>query len=370
MFRATEFFENLISAPEESKSRKILLLPLDLLSFFYGIILAVRRLLYRFRVFHAASLNCRVVSVGNITLGGTGKTPLVCLLAEMVQAAGYRVAVVSRGYKGNYHPPFALVSDGQRVLMNAAEAGDEPYLLARKLPGVPVVVGRERARAGRFAEEKFHSHVILLDDGFQHLALKRDLNLLLVDAQAQFGNRRLFPRGLLREPFTQLSRADAFVLTKVGQSSSINNLMEDVRKAGGHRPVFLVTYAPDVVRTVEGTLPVASLAGRKVLAFCGIARPESFRDMLSALQAEIAGWETFPDHYAYTAPDRDRLFAEAKRLRVDALVTTEKDMTRWELIDPVPGPAPLWALSIRHVFRREEDGGRFEEFLFSRLGLR
>ncbi len=330
-----------------------------------------RLLLYRLGIFRTTSLPCKVVSVGNITLGGTGKTPFTCLLAEAIRAGGYRVAVLSRGYKGNFQTPFGLVSDGERVLMNAAEAGDEPYLLGRTLAGVPVVVGRKRAGSGRFAVERFHPDVILLDDGFQHVALKRDLNLLLIDSNAQFGNRYLFPRGVLREPLPQLSRADAFILTKTGQSSSIKNLLVDLRKWGEGRPVFQVTYAPRELLAAGGQarLPAASLAGKKILAFCGIARPDSFREMLADLKAQIAAMEIFPDHYAYGLRDRERLFLEARELRADALVTTEKDMARWEILGPGEAPAPVWALSIRHVFREEEERGLFETFLFSRLGL-
>jgi tetraacyldisaccharide 4'-kinase len=368
MLNLNKFLENLIRPEKESKFRKFLLAPLCLLSFFYGVGVSVRVFLYARGIFQSRSLPCKVVSVGNLTLGGTGKTPLVCLLSEMIQARGYRVAILSRGYKGNFSGPFALVTDGERILMDAQQVGDEPYLLAEKLKGVPVIVGRERWLSGRYAIDQFRTEVLILDDGFQHLPLDRDLNLLLIDSSSPFGNGHLFPRGTLREPLGQISRADAIILTKVGESVNINQIKQNLKKIHEGRRTFQVDYAAGEIRLYgeKKSLPSEYLKGKKVLAFSGLARPESFRKTLLSLGAQIIEFETFPDHYWYNPKDASKLWARAAELRVDALVTTEKDLVRMEGL--TPGGVPLWTLSIRHFFP-ENDQPQFEEFLFSRLGL-
>ncbi|HEX9156806.1 MAG TPA: tetraacyldisaccharide 4'-kinase, partial [Syntrophales bacterium] len=222
-----------------------------------------RIFLYRAGVYKTHSLPCKVVSVGNITLGGTGKTPFVALLAEMIRARGLRAVILSRGYGGKFQGPHGLVSDGERVLMNAHLAGDEPYLLAEKLTGTPVVIGKERRASGRWAAERFRAEVVLLDDGFQHLALRRDLNLLLIDSSCPFGNGKVFPRGVLREPLDQARRADAIILTKAGGGASIKNLEKEISDLAGGAPVFRVDYRPGAVRVLgaENLLPPEILRG-------------------------------------------------------------------------------------------------------------
>ena len=344
-----------------------MLFPLCLLSFFYGWVVSARIFFYTRGIFSTHSLPCKVVSVGNITLGGTGKTPFVCLLAEMIWAKGFRVAVLSRGYKGNFKDPFALVTDGERILMGAREAGDEPYLLAEKLRGIPIIVGRERWLSGKYAVERFQTEVVILDDGFQHLPLKRDLNLLLIDSASPFGNGRLFPRGVLREPLKELCRADAVILTKVPECANIEYLRENLKKKLMAQPIFEAGYTPGEVRAGGSprAFPPGDLKGKKILAFSGLAKPESFQKTLLGLEARIVGFESFPDHHWYGEEDVKELWQRAGKLNVDALVTTEKDMVR--LKDCTMGPLPLFVLSIRHVFK-EDDQPRFEEFIFSRLG--
>jgi tetraacyldisaccharide 4'-kinase len=360
------FLHRLIRNPGENLPSRILLAPLTFLSFLYGLAVTVRVFFYRKGIYRSRSLPCRVVSVGNLTLGGTGKTPFVILLAEMIRRRGYRAAVLSRGYRGKYEGPFALVSDGDRILMDPLQAGDEPCLLARKLKGVPVIVGRERWVAGRFAIDRFRTEVLILDDGFQHLALNRDLNFLLLDSFSPFGNGRLFPRGELREPLSQVHRADALILTKGGADDMIINLGKRFMNLSEGKPVFRVRYEPGkiIVWGQERVLSALDLKKKRILAFSGLARPESFEKTLRGLEAEIVGFETFPDHYAYEGKDLERLREKALRAGAEAMVTTEKDMVRIQ--DFPPGTIPLWALSVRHVFP-EEDLTRFETFLFERL---
>jgi tetraacyldisaccharide 4'-kinase len=362
------FLHRLISNPEESQLQKILLAPLSLLAILYGWVVRTRIFFYRKGIYRTHTLPCKVISVGNITLGGTGKTPFVILVAGMIRNKGYRTAVLSRGYKGKYAGPYGVVSDGERTLLDAVQAGDEPYLLAQKLKGVPVVVGKERWVSGRFVLDRFKPQVIILDDGFQHLALKRDLDILLLDSHHPFGNGKLFPRGELREPLTQMGRADVLILTKAEEDDNINNLRKRLMNSPKGGPLFQVRYHPQEVRVWGEEMGKDSsiLEGRKVLAFAGLARPSSFQKTLSILGAEILKFEVFPDHHPYSPGDLERLSGEALRAGAEAMITTEKDMARIRFISPPP--LPLWTLAVGHEFQGNE-GPLFAEFLFRRLEL-
>jgi tetraacyldisaccharide 4'-kinase len=359
---------DLISAGEESKWRKALLGPLYLLSLLYGWIVSLRVRFYSWNIFSSHSLPCKVVSVGNITLGGTGKTPFVCFLAELLKRKGLRVAVLSRGYGGQLEGKVGVVADGRQILMEPRQAGDEPYLLAEKLQGIPVIVGQDRYRSGQYAIDHFRSEVLILDDGFQHLALRRDVNFLLLDSTSPFGNGNLLPRGVLREPADQLTRAHAIVLTKAGMSGNIYNLNGISMQTAFKGPTFRVDYEPFAVQVYgqTETMGLEKLKGRKILAFSGIAKPESFRHTLCRLGVQICAMEIFPDHHWYVRKDWDRLLTKAQKLDAEGFITTEKDFVRIRSLRP--GSFPLWAVSIRHFFP-ENDQPRFEKFLFSRLGV-
>ncbi len=363
-------FQNLVytimACEEESKLRKVALAPLSLLSFFYGLALKIRLFLFHCGIFHMRTLPCKVISVGNITLGGTGKTPFVCLLAEIVRGKGYATAILSRGYKGSFRKGVGVVSDGEKIRMNAREAGDEPFLLAATLPDVPVLVGKERWISGRHAVDRFRSQVVILDDGFQHLGVKRDLNLLLIDSIRPFGNSHLFPRGILRESLGEISRADAIVLTKGGSSDNIKKLKRKIHSVFENLPVFRVDYKPVSIRVAgkNQNLSVESLQDRKILAFAGIATPESFRQTLIGLNTRIIYFESFPDHYSYRSGDIERLWKKGEDLGAEALVTTEKDWVRLQSV--FCGSIPLWILSVRHEFL-DHDRERFEDFFWNHL---
>lgn len=217
--------------------------------------------------------------------------------------------------------------------------------------------------------DRFQTEVVILDDGFQHLSLKRDLNLLLVDSSSPFGNEKLFPRGVLREPLNQIARADAIILTKAENDDNIEKLKKKFSIQGVRVPVFRVSYKPGEVRVLGGekSFPPETLRGRKVLAFSGIAQPESFEKTLLGLKTELAWFEIFPDHHEYRPEEMRRLQDQALRSGVDAMVTTEKDLVR--LKNLVPGSIPLWALSVGHAFQGE-DQSLFETFLWERLGLK
>ncbi len=368
MDKVRKFLNFLVTETEESKLRKFFLSPLCLLSFFYGFLIRARLLFYRLGILRSYSLGCKVVSVGNITLGGTGKTPFVVFLAELIRSQGISAAILSRGYKGSFSGPFGIVTDGRTIFMDVRQAGDEAYLLSEKLKGMPVLIGKERRLSGQEAIRKFQAQAVILDDGFQHLPLKRDVNLLLVDSRAPFGNGWLFPRGALREPLEQANRADALILTKADLSDNIEILKRKILQWAPGRPVFAVRYAPVGVwdQMNKRSLPLESLREKTILAFSGIGSPTSFRRALENLGARVAGFKTFGDHYWYRPDDFRELLNEGEQKGATALVTTEKDSVRLKGFPN--GNTPLWVLSVRHEFIGKEQEP-FEEFLWRKLGL-
>jgi tetraacyldisaccharide 4'-kinase len=317
--------------------------------------------LYRHRIIlHDQPLGCLVVVVGNITAGGTGKTPVVEKFARALRDRGRKVAILSRGYKSKAppfwkkwsnwlthasEPPPRIVSDGERVLLNSELAGDEPYMLARNLPGVIVLVDKNRVKSGAFAIKKFGCDTLVLDDGFQYLPLKGRLNLLLVDKTNPFGNGFLLPRGVLREPIKHLKRASYVFLTK---SNGVRDpeLEELIHKHNPGVDIIECAHRPQYLQRFDSTerLPLTHLQGKRVGAFSGIATPESFEKFLKDLGATIDYTRRFLDHYRFTYEDLVSIFSEAMEKRVDFIVTTEKDAVR--LPEHLPCPVPLYYLRL------------------------
>ena len=322
---------------------------LQVLSWVFNLLVQLRLWLYRHRILHDQPLGCLVVVVGNLTVGGTGKTPVVEKFAKALRDRGRKVAILSRGYKSKAvpwwqkswwwlthkeEPPPRIVSDGTHVLLDSEHAGDEPFMLARNLPGVVVLVDKNRVKAGAFAIKKFGCDTLVLDDGFQYLPLKGRLNLLLVDKTNPFGNGQLLPRGILREPIKHLKRASYVFLTKSNGQRDVDlealikkhNPEVDIIECA-HQPKHLQRFgvAADAPGARE---PLAFLKGRRVMAFSGIATPESFEKFLRDLGALIVARERFLDHYRYADEDFEALFATARKEGAECLVTTEKDAVR------------------------------------------
>lgn len=311
------------------------------------------------------------ISVGNLTLGGTGKTPFTIWLAEALVARGRRPAILSRGYARRRRTEEPLiVSDGRRIRARADTAGDEPFLMAAALDGVPVIVGRRRRLGAVAAMREFAPDVLLLDDGFQHWALERHVNLVLWDAGVLPNATSLFPMGPLREPLGALRRADAIILTRPGAGDQRERVERQLERAAPGVPRWAVDFVPDGIVSLDGSAEVAAdeIAGKKFYAFCALARPQKFLHSLERLDAAPAGWTFYGDHYYFTERDLRRLAARARAKGAEALVTTAKDAVKLhEVADRID--MPIYVLSIRTRFEPEKTEGDFlkwmEEYMVS-----
>jgi len=317
----------------ENSTSSPALIPLTGLSHLYGLAVRIRTLLCERK--RKKELPGFVLSIGNLTVGGTGKTPAAAMMADWALKEGYRPAILSRGYGGKHgRKPFA-VSDGRRLLCTPVEAGDEPYLLAKNLKGVPVILSKARYDAGLYAHERHGSNFFILDDGFQHIGLRRDLDLVLLDATRPFGNMHLLPRGPLREPLDHLQRADAFILTRTGHGTNLI-MMNYLRKKFGGKPTFQSEHVPEhlILPRLGHTHGPDFIRGKRIVGFAGIARPEVFRETLLELGAEVTHFRAFKDHHVFLESELQNLITESHRLRADLMVTTEKDYVRLSRLTP------------------------------------
>jgi 3-deoxy-D-manno-octulosonic-acid transferase len=334
---------------------------LSALSVPYGLAVRTRAALYRLGWLAGRRLPCRVVSVGNLTVGGTGKTPVVIALVEQMLARGLRVGVLSRGYRRRSRETELLVSDGRTVLVGSAEAGDEPYLIATRCPRAVVAVGADRYRLGRWVLERHPIDCFVLDDGFQHLGLHRDADLLLVDASDPAGLQALVPAGRLREPLSAASRATALLMTRA-DVGNWRDLVETIEAATGRavQPILSRFRAETVIDVATGEARKAeTLTGRTVAAVSGIGNPASFATLLHRLGLRIGEQIVFADHHDYTATDLESVRERAGRSGADLVVTTEKDAGK---IAPLLKPGEqVWAvrLSLEIISGRE----RWEQLL-------
>jgi tetraacyldisaccharide 4'-kinase len=331
----------------------------------YQLAARLRAHLYDKDVLKQKSLPCKVLSIGNITVGGTGKTPMVQYVADLLQRFGLKVAVISRGYGGSAQGSGGIVSDGTTTWMGTQASGDEPQLLASRLKGIPLLVGRDRYQAGKLAISRFGASVLVLDDGFQHLALKRDLNLLLLDSTRPFGNGHCIPRGPLREPVAQIKRASALVLTRWAEDSHWNAQGSILETYAPGRPIFRCMHMAErlFVAGQEKPIALATLEGKRLFAFSGIARNESFRETVSGLGGDIVGFLEFSDHHQYAHHDIKSIWKRATDGRVDSIITTEKDLVN--LGTDIPSTPRLLVLGIGISFG--EDAEAFASYLKTKI---
>ena len=330
------------------------------LSFVYAWLVQLRLFCYRKRILRERALGCLVISIGNLTVGGTGKTPIVEKFARALQTGGRRVAILSRGYKSVAKPskrtwldrlrrvapdPPRIVSDGQSILLDSLTAGDEPYMLANNLKDVMVLVDKDRVKSGLYAIREMKADTLLLDDGLQYLHLKHRLDIVLVDRQAPFGNEFLLPRGTLREPPRNLRRASYIFITKstgepndelIARIRRYNRTAEIIECA--HQPLYLQD-----VYTGEQVL-LDRLTNTYIGSFCGIAAPESFEEGLRRLGARVELTKRFADHHRYSEGELQRFINRCLRRDVDMIVTTEKDAVRFP---PLTKPeVPIYFLRV------------------------
>ena len=329
---------------------------------------AAARLRIRFYergIFEKKSLPCKVVSIGNITVGGTGKTPMVRYVADLLKGLGMQVAVISRGYGGYAQRSGGIVSDGKTTLMELRASGDEPQLLASKLNGIPLLVGKDRCGVGLRAISRFGASVLVLDDAFQHLPLKRDLDLLLLDSTRPIGNGYCIPRGTLREPVEQMKRANAFILTRWTKDSDLTRELSTIGPHVQGRPMFRCMHVPETlfVSGQKSPLHLAHLKGRRLFAFSGIARNESFRETVANLEGYLVGFLEFPDHHRYACQDLRAIWKKARALNVDNIITTEKDYVK--ILTGLPSRPELLVLGISISFG--DDTEAFASYLRSQI---
>ena len=337
---------------------RFLLTPLRWL---YTASVQLRNIMYTRDVFKARRLPCRVISVGNIAVGGTGKTPAVIAIAKHLQRGGMRVAILLRGYKGSVREKVRIVSDGEKVCASAIESGDEAYMMARHLSGVPILVGKSRYLAGQVALERFEVDVLLLDDGFQHRQLARDVDILTISTTHPFGSpEKLLPAGTLREPPSALRRADLILLTHADTPDISAHIKKNIKSLALnalvlesiHQPTHVYPLVSSFQRVFikqeplltghwtldTGNYDIKELTGKRVLAVCGIGNPEAF--VATLMRCSVASVEllAFPDHHVYTKNDKQQIDATFQKAGADLIVTTQKDehkfarfVDTWEL---------------------------------------
>jgi len=347
---------------------------LFIISIGYGGLAKLRENLYKKGFLQSKRLPCPVISIGNITVGGSGKTPMTIYVAELIKHLGYGVAIISRGYKGQAEKIGGVVYDGRMICMGPDEAGDEPFMIAERLKTLPVIVGQNRFKAGILAIKEFRPDVLLLDDAFQHLKLNRDIDLVLLDSKKPFGNAYLFPRGTLRETTSALLRGDAVILTRsdVGKQVSLSQIKNFVPK----KPIFHSFHTPYIYKIITGNslespdrLNISSkydfdiFKGNRVFAFSGLASNDDFRRTIESFTCKLVKFSEFPDHHPYSNRELDEIVKSAMDLSAEFIFTTEKDYVR--IAHKIKWPIDLIVIGIEISFG--ENDIAFKSFIKNRL---
>jgi len=322
--KGENYYKRLVAAERLQLADRLLLMFLKFCAVLYSSSMRLRALFYATGILRVKRLPTPVISVGNITMGGTGKTPTVLLIARELMTRGKRVAVLTRGYGGSLEGETRIVSDGTKLLLSPAEAGDEPCLLAASLPGLMVVMGSDRYRAGCLAMKELAPECFILDDGFQHQRLARDLDILLLDGTAPCKNGWTLPAGFLREPLSAVSRADLVILTRCTKAASATDCVPAQIPVCRSSHV-LTGYTPLAGGEVH---PFTGLAGRRLVAFCGIADPAAFFDGIESCGVPLVATLAFPDHTGYGAKEMEALGRLKQQSRADGLITTAKDAVK------------------------------------------
>jgi tetraacyldisaccharide 4'-kinase len=347
----------------------------------YGLITKARNSLYETGVFKSFTLGVPTVSVGNITVGGTGKTPLVAFITQILAETGEKVCVLSRGYGRDNSKQRVLVSDGKKILTDVRESGDEPFELAQKLLGKAiVVVDANRAAAGNWARERFGITAFVLDDAFQHRRVRRDVNIVAIDATNPFGNEKLLPAGILREPLENLKRADAIVITRANLTKNVADLKAQISEYNSHCPIFvsknralglinLENFSAKTSTDANYELRITSQRPKtkdrrtteRCFAFCALGNPRNFFEQLRKENFNLASTEEFPDHHFYTQKDIEKLQTKARKANAEVLLTTAKDAVKLKNLE---FDLPCFVVASEMVFDAEND---FRDWLILRI---
>ncbi len=360
---------------------------LVVISHAYGLGSRLRILLYKTGVLRQRKLDCFVISIGNIVVGGAGKTPTAIYLAGLLKKMGKRPVVISRGYGGKYKQDSVVVTDGKKTFLDADVCGDEPYMMAKRKV-FPVGVGRDRFKAGIKAVNEFNADVIILDDGFQHLKLKRDFDLLLLDCSNSLGNKRFLPAGRLRETFqTSSKRADALIFTRCPRIDNAgidkaktdkiekicDNNIENVLPYYPDCPWFKTFHSPFILNYISADQSqiknkgdISSLKGKKAVLFSGIAKNESFCQLMKELGINVLDHLEFKDHYKYKKSDIFQINNKAVKLCADVILTTEKDWAKLDKNFYQTTKIDLIVIGIKIEFEHPE---KFESLLSSKLKI-
>jgi tetraacyldisaccharide 4'-kinase len=383
--RLESFFVRVLARPgaDQGQNRpvRMLLWFLMQVSHIYRGVVGVRVFLYRRRILRPHELGCQVISVGNVTVGGTGKTPVVEVFARELSKEGRKVAVLSRGYRREKPPlaqrvmeafaarsserPPLVVSNGRTLLHDSAVSGDEPYMLASNLPDVAVLVDKNRVKSGRYAIQKLGCDTLILDDGFQYLQLKHRVEIVLVDRSNPFGNGNVLPRGILREPVDNISRADFIFVTKSDGSGSAE-LKAELRRLNPRAELIECRHAPRYLQDAfsRERKGLEHLRGLKVVSLCGIAAPLGFEQELERRGAVLMKCHRFADHHRYTQQELIDIVNDSQRLGADAVVTTEKDTVRFPRMDRCDVPIYFLRVDIEMVTGVEDFHACIERICF------
>ncbi len=343
---------------------------LRMVSWVFFLIVKIRLFLFRSHIKRVSYLATQVISVGNITAGGTGKTPVVEFLSRTLSERGRKCAILTRGYKSEDldEPQYwtnkkgkvlsknlpKIASDGKQCYLSPLKAGDEPYMLARNLPDVAVLVDKDRIKSGLFALNELGTDTLILDDGMQYLKLRHEIDIVLVDCGAPFGTGSLLPRGTLREPRTSLKRASYIILTKSGGKPQ-DELITTIRKYNKVADIIVTDHSPVLLENIYTgeQKPLEYLQGKHVACLSGIARPESFENLASQLGAKVDIKRRYPDHYWFSQHDLNQFEDRCVARSMDFILTTEKDAVRFLYLDHIEVPVYFLRIHIE-IFKGQE----------------
>jgi tetraacyldisaccharide 4'-kinase len=328
--KANKFYKRILN----NKRKDFYLIPLRIILYFFSILflfgIKTRIFLYNKGILPRKKLKCKVISIGNLSLGGAGKTPLTIFLAKLILNEKKKVAVLSRGYKGKKIKKPEIVSNGREIFLNPIEAGDEPYIIAKQVQ-TPVIIGKNRYLSAKLAIKRYSTEIIILDDGFQHLSLARNLDILIVNALDYPKKEALFPLGYFREPFSHIKRSDLVLISKALNQDVRRQLEEKIKKYKNNSKIFFLDLYPENIIDLKEkrALSLDLLRDKEVIVISTIAHPEHFFFLIKNLGAKIVKKYTYPDHYSFTKDDIKKW--EREEIDDKYMILTEKDAVKLPL---------------------------------------